>query len=364
MSTWKSKRRWVGLAAAITVALGAAGAVGWALSAVLKPADDPLSSDAVAYAVVTQGEVGATLNLNATASWPAQQAGTNQSSGIVTSVNVSPVEEVVAGTVIYTVDLRPVVIAQGDIPAFRAVSRGVVGADVSQLQELLASLDVYEGIIDGKAEAGTEAAIKAWQKTLGVEQTGVVETADVLYVPTLPSRVVLNGEAINRGASLSGGENAVASLPSSPTFSITATAAQAAQMPAGTEVTIETPAGGEPWRTIAAEQAAVPDSDTVKVALISKEGESICGDACTQIPAVGQTTLSAQIETVAPVAGLVVPTAAIRTTASGDSVVVDSGGSERPVKVIASARGMSAIEGVPEGTQVEVSANRGSPGGT
>lgn len=113
----------------------------------LNPADDPLTSGSVTYATVSQGEVGATLNLNATANWPAQENGTNQASGIVTSVDVEPAEEVSAGDVIYTIDLRPVVVAQGDIPSFRPISRGVVGGDVSQLQRLLSSLGFYNGVM-------------------------------------------------------------------------------------------------------------------------------------------------------------------------------------------------------------------------
>jgi len=322
---------------------------------ILQPADDPLTSTKHTYVEVTNGEVGATISLNTVAEWSQSSVGVNQASGIVTSTSVRAGAEVGQGSVLYAVDLRPVSVAEGEVPMFRQIASGAQGADVRQLQEMLRALGHYDGASDGRVEAGTTAAIKRWQQSLNLEKTGVVERGDVIFVPQLPARLALDAEKINRGASLAGGETAVRGLSAHPKFWIPASDGQAALIPAGTVVEVTAP-DGQIWKGVAAGQKRDTAANTITVEVTGPDDGVLCQDSCAQVPVLGQTTLPSKVVTVEQASGLVVPSSALVTTASGQVAVVDREGERRPVQVVASAKGMSVISGVDEGIRVRVPA--------
>lgn len=356
MTSPEAPRRRVGVwIGALAAAVVLAGASGWALATVLRPAEDPLAATAFTFVSVEPGEVGSSLSLNTVAKWEPTPVGVNQAAGVVTSVAVAPGDEVAAGAVLYTVGLRPVVIAQGEVPVFRPIGAGVKGADVAQLQEMLAQLGFYGGAADGDAGAGTARAISDWQESLGLPRTGNTELGDVIFVPALPTRVSLDDEVIVRGATLAGGEEVVLGLPSTPVFTIPVTTTQAGMIPTGTEVHISTPDGGT-WLAVATDQTLEEQSQNVIVGLGALGGGVICGDQCGQIPVTGEARLSSTIVTVPAVQGLVVPSAALVTGASGEVAVIDEAGERHAVTVVASARGMSVIEGAAQGLRVRVPA--------
>ncbi|MES2866925.1 MULTISPECIES: peptidoglycan-binding domain-containing protein [Actinomycetes] len=340
------------LAGVLLLALGAGSA--WGALTVLRPAEDPLEVTNFTFVEVVEGEVGASVTLNTVAKWTPEPVGVNRAEGVLTSVEVSAGDEVSQGATLYTVGLRPVVIAQGEVPAFRTIALGIEGPDVEQLQVMLGALGHYGGTADGKAGAGTVAAIKAWQDTLGLEMTGEVGVGDVIFVPSLPMRVALDTEIVDRGASLGGGEEVVQGLPSEPEFWIPVTDTQAGMLTTGTRVEITSPDGGA-WEAHAGDQRR-DENDAVTVALTGMEGGSICGDGCGQVPVIGQATLSSQIITVESVKGLIVPSAALITQADGQIAVIDDEEMMAPVTVEASAKGMSVITGVETGTRVRVPA--------
>ena len=96
------------------------------------------------------------------------------------------------------------------------------------------------------------------------------------------------------------------------------------------------------------------DSSTISVYLTGVDGAAICGDACATLPVTEQTSLASRVVTVESVTGLRVPSAALLSKADGKTVVVDQNGVEHTVTVLTSARGMSIIEGVDDGTKVRV----------
>lgn len=340
----------VGLA---LVVVGAAGT--WAVLTVLRPAEDPLASTEHTYVEVASGSVGSSISLNTVAEWSQVPVGANQATGIVTSVAVDAGAEVSQGSTLYTVGLRPVVAAEGDVPMFRDIGAGTSGSDVRQLQGMLSSLGYYGGALDGKAENGTTTAIKAWQRALGVEQTGAVSLGDVIFVPRLPARVAIDPELIHRGISLAGGEDGILSLSDAPQFWIPVTDAQAALMPVGSAVQITAP-DGQSWQGVAGEQERDADDGTVTVTVTGVDNAVLCGDSCAQVPVSGQTTFSSKIVTVEQVDGLVVPSAALVTTADGGTAVIDSEDARIPVEIVASAKGISVISGAEEGLRVRVPA--------
>lgn len=352
--------RWVGWLVGGLALAGACVGVGWAAAAVLTPAADPLEATEFTYVAVAPGEVGSSINLNTVAEWAPVPVGANKAAGTVTEVVVAAGDEVQQGSVLYRVDEKPVVVAQGEVPAYRAIVPETRGEDVAQLQRMLAQLGFYSDDIDGRAMWSTTAAVREWQKSLGVAQTGTVDVGDVIFVPTLPTRVSLDTEVIARGLSVSGGEAVLRGLPASPSFTVPVTDSQAGMMPPGTRVEITSPEGGA-WIGFVVDQRRDEQSGTVIVSLAGEDGAVICGDECGQIPVTGQAPLPSRIVTVETVTGLVVPSAALVTGGDGQVAVIDDEGERMPVTVTASARGMSLVDGVADGTRVRVPASGTTP---
>ena len=336
------------------VLLGAGADIGWAAATVLTPPEDVLAATPYTTVEVVPGEVGSSISLNTVAEWTPVPAGSNQAVGTVTSVDATPGQQVTVGAKLYTVNLRPVVIAQGAIPAFRALSQEAIGADVSQLQQALTDLKLYSGPIDGKFSARTTTAVKAWQKVLGVTQDGVVQAGDIVFVPTLPTQVSLDTDIVVRGAVLAGGESVVRALPASPAFTVPVSEAQAALMPTGTRVEITNMEGGM-WEAFAVDRIT-DENGSVQITLAGADGAVICGEACATIPVTSESLLSSRIITVETVTGLTVPSAALLSAGDGSVSVIDAAGSSLPVTVVTSARGMSIIDGVADGTAVRIPA--------
>ena len=349
--------RW-GWRIAIAIALVLAGAaLAWAALTVLRPAEDPLEAPAATVVPVEQGRIGSSISLNTTAEWTTTPLGINRASGVVTRAVVEAGDEVSPGDVLYEVDLKPVAIAEGEVPSFRQIKAGTTGEDVQQLQRLLEQRGHFSGTANGTVGKGTVAAIRAWQEELGVPATGVVGPGDVIYVPQLPTRVSLDEEFIRTGATLSGGEDALQGLPPAPAFEMPVTTAQAAMVPTGARVIITSPEG-DTWAATAGGQSPDEGSGTVHITLDSLDEGPVCADQCTQVPVTGQSSLRSEIITVQEVSGLVVPSSALITEAGGQTAVIDESGSRLPVEVTASAKGMSVITGVDAGTKVQVPAQR------
>lgn len=149
----------------VTLVPAAAGA--WALWSVTSPAEAPTTAIDHTCVEVVPGEVGSSIRLNTVAEWEPVPVGANRASGVITTVGIAAGDEVDQGSLLYTVDLRPVVIAEGDVPAFRDVGADMTGGDVKQVQQLLTDLGFHSGPVVGESGPGTAAAIRTWQKSLG-----------------------------------------------------------------------------------------------------------------------------------------------------------------------------------------------------
>lgn len=350
-----------GWLATVVAVLGVGAVLGWAVGAVFAPPREVIEASEYTMVELAEGEVGSSITLNTVAAWTQVPAGTNQAVGTVTAVRVRAGDEVTVGSVLYEVNLRPVQVARGEVPAFRSLAPGSDGDDVRQLQQMLGELGYYGGPQDGGFGSGTERAVRAWQDDLGIPVDGVVQAGDLVFLPALPGRIALDDETVLRGATLTGGEQVVSALAAQPTFTVPATSHQAAMMPVGTvvELTVQ----GELWPAAVAGQEPSPDSpDQVRVNLQGVDGGQVCTTACGLIPVVGESLLASRIVTQPTVTGVVAPSAALRTDPDGAVAVIDEQGAEHPVTVVASANGMSVVEGVPAGLRVRTPAT--DPAGT
>lgn len=358
-STPRRRSRGLVRGSLIGLALLLGGAIlGWAFASVLTPPVSPLDAESFVSFQVDEGEVGASLVLNVFAEWGTVPAGTNRASGVVTSVLAKDGDLLSQGGVLYTVDMRPVVIAAGGIPAYRDLALGDEGQDVAQVQQMLIDLGHLAGEADGKFGPPTASAALSWQRALGSAATGSIALGDLVFVPALPARVTVDAALVTRGGSLGGGEAVVGMLQPAPTFSLPVSPSQSDAIPAGASVSI-TSAGGATWDARVGARTDSDDGQTVLIRLESSDDRALCGDACGEIPVNGESKFTATVITVPAVSGLVVPTTALGSSADGATFVVGEAGERLPVTVVLSAGGQSVIEGVTRGTTVRVPAKRG-----
>jgi peptidoglycan hydrolase-like protein with peptidoglycan-binding domain len=91
----------------------------------------------------------------------------------------APGVRVVRGQAVYRNDDVPTVLIYGSLPMYRTLGRGAIGPDVAQLEQNLRALGYKDLVVDEKYTAGTAAAVRKWQKALGITATGTVSASAV-----------------------------------------------------------------------------------------------------------------------------------------------------------------------------------------
>jgi peptidoglycan hydrolase-like protein with peptidoglycan-binding domain len=181
-----SRRRWpAGRTAAVTVAVvlaaGAAiaAAVGFGGGGPGSPAATdlpPATAQVTRQTMLDTDDVPGDLGYGATTTL----AGRIQ--GVITKVPLAG-DAIGRGQPIYRVDNTPVVLMYGEVAAYRSLGPIVTGTDIKQLNDNLKALG-YPGLPAGDTyTAATARAVKQWQKSLGLPQTGEVELGRVLFAP-------------------------------------------------------------------------------------------------------------------------------------------------------------------------------------
>lgn len=163
----------------VIVAGGGFGAYLWqqnSASAAPKP-----TAPAAAEVPVMKGSVIVETSAAGTLQHSAQRTLTSGPSGIVTSL--LPVGAAVKpGEALYTVDARPVMLLAGPVPAWRTFEAGMSrGEDVRQLEANLAAFGLFRGDVDTEFTGLTTQAIRAWQKSIGTEQSGIIERSAIMF---------------------------------------------------------------------------------------------------------------------------------------------------------------------------------------
>lgn len=336
----------------VVLLLGLAG--GWAARRVVaEPA--PVAQNDFTTTTTRTGSVERSLALNVAAKWPSLASVGNRATGVVTAVPLLEKDRASAGTVLYRVELRPTVLATGRVPAFRSLSAGAVGPDVSQLQSLLRTLGHLSSDATGRFDSQTYSAVVAWQRDLGIPETGVVEPGDVIFVPrSLPARIEVDRSVVKVGADLTGGEPVVRMLAERPAFTMPVTKDQARTIPTGTEVVITSPQGHR-WRAkVTALQGDESQGEETRLGLeAATAGQPICRNQCAEIPVQGTTLMDSRIWLVPKQQGVIVPVAALATR-SGESSLIGADGKDMPVTVAAVANGVALVDGVDAGVRVRV----------
>lgn len=351
------RRRWLALAGWLLSLAVVGGACFWAGHVVTR---SPLPSQTLAResmdVAVTTDSVGRTLTYNVTVSQARVPVAANLLPGVVTSVSVQ--DSYSQGDTVYTVEAIPVRVVAGSTPFYRDLSFETRGEDVRQLSQALVDLG-YLGWADEVFGPRTEQAVKAWQKDLGQEATGVVARGELIAVPSLPQALFLDSTVLRTGAVLTGEELLVSTASGEPVFSLDLSQDQAQAIPSDAVITI--PYEGHTWQAVITasgfKQDEASGSNVYSLSLAGLDGGAVCASECAVLPATEQLYIPASIEIVPSVSGLAVPVTALSSHPDGSVSVelVEAGATHlQRVEVLASVDGIAVVTGVKEGDRVRV----------
>jgi peptidoglycan hydrolase-like protein with peptidoglycan-binding domain len=188
----------VGIAAALL-------AVGGLIGASFVKSPQQLAADAAAppatatTAAVVSQVLTSSVQMRGTV-YPATQYdvyASGSSSVYISKMKVAAGETISNGEELAEIDGQPLFVLAGPVPAWRDLTPGESGPDVTELQKALASLGYYDGgDTSGFFGSATEDAVSSYYEHLGYSapSSGGVPAADVVFLPSLPATVVaVNG---------------------------------------------------------------------------------------------------------------------------------------------------------------------------
>jgi peptidoglycan hydrolase-like protein with peptidoglycan-binding domain len=147
------------------------------------------------------------------------------------------------GQALYEVDGHKVPLLFGDRPAWRALGPDSSGADVKQLKQNLVALGFATAGSLGTGDAWTAAttdAVKRWQKATGLDQDGVVDPGEAVF---LPGAVIVASQSAHLGEDARPGGEVLTATPAAPVVTVKLDAAKRDLVKAGDTVDIELPGG-------------------------------------------------------------------------------------------------------------------------
>jgi hypothetical protein len=152
-------------------------------------------------AAVTRQNLVNTQQESGTLGYAGSYTVVGQSPGVLTWLPAAGAT-ITQGQEMYGVDGHSVPLFYGSTPLYRPLSAGVSnGADVRELNQDLRALGYRAAPNSDAFTTGTADAIKAWQKALGLTQTGAINPGDIVVEP---GAMVVNSVTANPGGAASG----------------------------------------------------------------------------------------------------------------------------------------------------------------
>ena len=164
-----------------------------------------------------------------------------------------PTAAVESGDVLARVDEAVVVWLDGEIPAWRTMQSGDTGPDVEQLEHALVGLGFDpdgDVVVDEEFDSATVAMVEAWQESIDVEPTGVVELGSVVFGGV---RDRVTNTAAGVGSSVQVGDEMLSIDTGTRIVTFAITPAQAVDLAPGDTVSVELPDGSDVEATIESE---------------------------------------------------------------------------------------------------------------
>ena len=260
------------------------------------------------------------------------------------------------GEPLYAVDGRPVTLLIGLVPMYRQLKPGDSGADVAQLEQNLHALGYNGFTVDDEYTSTTAAAVKRWQGDRGLDKTGEVGPAQVVFAG---DAVRIAGHPLQLGAPVGEGATVLTLSSTRQVVSIDLDVADRRLVAVDAAVTIDLPGGS----TIKGHIASI---GAVAKAVAAKEGGEDATVAVLVAIDDGQSTgqldaapVKVNLESGRVKDVLSVPVAALLSTDPDQYAVELIDGAARrlvPVKIGAFAGGRVQIDGagIAEGSLVGV----------
>jgi len=210
-------------------------------------AGEPVTAQVEQTTLTSQVRLNATLTYGDPVELPA-------GSGIITALPTAG-SVIERGQQVYEAEGRPVVLFQGARPFWRPLSAdSEPGTDVKQLEENLAALGFFSEEPDERFDWVTRQAVRDWQKSLGVSQTGAFSPADVVVTDAPGIRIsqvtaALGDEGASPATYTETTLRAVAKLSAAQARELTADTPVRVVLPDGTEIEAalsEVDPGGQP----------------------------------------------------------------------------------------------------------------------
>jgi peptidoglycan hydrolase-like protein with peptidoglycan-binding domain len=240
-------RRWLLPALAAVLVVGAGGV--FAYSRLTEPPPSPgpgqpAAADTVAVErtdLVTSVTISGTLDFGTSTTFTGRKAGT--------LTWLPPIGTVVdRGAKLYAVDAQPVPLLFGDTPLYRRLEPGVApGPDVAELITNLRALGYRNPGKGDEFGAGTEAALKRWQKNSGLAETGTLDMGDVVM---LPGSVRIDAVTAQPGAPANAELFAYTSVDRAVSATLDPAQIDVAAVKPGTKVALTLPGGTETAGTV------------------------------------------------------------------------------------------------------------------
>ncbi len=133
---------------------------------------------------------------NSSAGSGSSATGGSGSAVYISKLDVAAGDTITSGEQLAEIDGQPLFALTGAVPAWRDLTAGESGPDVTELQKALASLGYYDdGDTPGYFGSATEYAVYLFYEHLGyTPSSGGVPAADVVFLPSLPATAVaVNG---------------------------------------------------------------------------------------------------------------------------------------------------------------------------
>ena len=241
-STAKRRRGLIALVAAVTATAATGGVILLTNNGKNAAADGGRAKGPATTTEITRTDLAVSKTVDGHLDYAQRRAVKSPVEGTVTKA-ARPGRTVSLGQPLYERDARPVVLLYGATPMFRAMKVGDRGPDVLQLERNLRDLGFGSRLyVDVRYDAATEAAVKAWQKSLGViDANGKVGKGDIVFQRG-PVRVVAADAALSDTV---GPSNTVLTVASTkPVVRASLDAADRALAANGTKVEIAMPSGG------------------------------------------------------------------------------------------------------------------------
>jgi hypothetical protein len=177
--------------AAATVLFAVAVVIGVVVTSGVKPSTAAAQSVPASTAQVQKRTLTATVSQPGVLTYRAQADGSpysviNQTRGTYTALPAAG-QLIAQGHVLYRVNDNPVVLLRGATPAYRALTAGMSGPDVAELNaDLVALGDATSGRLDPRSAffgSATTTAVEKLQAAVGVIRTGTLALGQAVFEP-------------------------------------------------------------------------------------------------------------------------------------------------------------------------------------